>query len=306
MTQSDPPYQIPLPSKRIFDWLDEVENPPAEVPRDASSCSQRARRALRPRGILTSTTSNIMATPERAGKRRRIEHNAEEEPSTPLHASQLLEDTDDTPRPGLQQRMIVEEGSNGGRSALSRRASSGSLASSSSTKSSASTKSNSSSKLGILAELEVADIPLTYTEFASAMGLDAIDSQKLPEDALKIYEDLDGYSTGSGAIPGVLKVRSNCRIVNVANDFQEELSQRNVVGERFLDHMYTSIDERAQELESELQKARALLKSVKKIQQYTLRCIRENDAEPGWNIYVHTRVLKTVLKGYTGLDYRVV
>lgn len=94
--------------------------------------------------------------------------------------------------------------------------------------------------------------------------------------------------------------------MNIANAFQGELSQRNVVGERILDHMYAAMDERAQELESELKKAQALLKSVKKIQQYTLRCIRENDAEPGWNIYVHTRVLKTVLKGHTGLDYRVV
>lgn len=209
MTLSELPSQSSLPSKRISDWLDEVENLAPEEPRDPSSSSQRSRRALRRRGFLTSSTPNIMATPDRAGKRRRLEHNAGEEPSTPLNVSQVIEDTDDTPRPSLQQRAVIaEEGLNSGRPALRRRASSGSLASSSSTKSSASTKSNSSSKLGILAELEVADIPLTYIEFASAMGVDAMEIQKLPEDALKIYEDLDAYSTGSGVIPRVLRVRS--------------------------------------------------------------------------------------------------
>ena len=72
--------------------------------------------------------------------------------------------------------------------------------------------------------------------------------------------------------------------------------------------MFSSVDLSAssQELDSRLEEAQRLLKDVKKVQKYTLRCIRENDAEPGWNIYVHARVLKTVLKGCTGLDYRVV
>ena len=216
-------------SKRcIFDWLDQVSNPTAEVRDDFVG----AQSTLRPRGILMPMTTNIMATPERAGKRRRIDTGTEE-PSTPLNTSRDLDDMDDeTPRAALQRRAIgAKDGSDcveNSRPALSRRGSSQSLASSSSTtvKSSASRKSNTSSKLGILAELEVADIPLVYAEFVGAIEPYALGSQKLPADALGLYHEVDACCTGSGVIPGILKVWDSLRRLHIADVLKEELLER--------------------------------------------------------------------------------